>query len=72
MSKGKWPFRPAEVQRAVKTFEKIGKVVTAARICSQTGDVVLSFGESGAADVGGNEWDLALGLTDDGASRAIR
>jgi len=72
MSKGKWAFRPAQVQRAVKTFEKIGKVVTAARICSTTGDIMLSFGESGAADVGGNEWDLALGLTDDGAASAVR
>jgi hypothetical protein len=69
MSKGKWPLRPAAATRAVKAFEKAGKIVTSARICS-TGDIVLCFGESGAADVGTNEWDE--GLINDGASRAIR
>jgi hypothetical protein len=72
MSKGKWPFRLSAATRAVKAFEKAGKIVTSARICSATGDIMLTFGESEAADVGGNEWDLALGLTDDGSSNAVR
>jgi hypothetical protein len=69
MSKGKWAFKPAALTRAIKAAEKAGKIVTGSRICSTTGDLMLSYAESGAADVGTNEWD---GLINDGASRAIR
>jgi hypothetical protein len=71
MSKCKWPFRPSAVKRAVKTFEESGKIVTSAEIDPATGKIVLCFSESGAADVGANEWD-DVGLINGVAADAVR
>lgn len=60
MSKGRWPFRPKDLTRAIKGAISCGVEVTRAEIEPDTGKIVLVFGKSVASETGAtSEWDGA-------------